>query len=59
MRRDRAHKRLMAKANQYPGVADVVRIFDQFAKVDVTHKTYLGAINPPEILYSTDSVSHR
>ena len=42
-----------------PGVADIVRIFGQLAKVENAHNAYLGAVTPTEILDSTDSVSHR
>ena len=59
MNRPAAHARLTAKAMKAPGVADIVRIFGQLAKVENAHNAYLGAVTPTEILDSTDSVSHR
>lgn len=59
MNRQAAQARLTATAMSSPGVADVVRIYGQLAKVENAHNKFLGAITPAEILDSTDSVSHR
>jgi hypothetical protein len=51
-----AHTRLTDIAMKAPGVADIVRIYGQLAKVESAHNTYLGALTPVEVLSSTDSV---
>lgn len=59
MNRQAAHARLSAKVKNSPGVADAMRIYNQFLKAETAQNMFTNAIAPVEVVDSTDSFSHR
>ncbi|OGS02639.1 MAG: hypothetical protein A3G41_06855 [Elusimicrobia bacterium RIFCSPLOWO2_12_FULL_59_9] len=59
MNRQAVHAQLKTKAMKAPGVAEIMRIYGQLAKIESAHNMFLDSITPAAVLDSTDSVSHR